>query len=243
MSGARCFRISSSRSPLISGILRSTIARSNSCRSAVLSASLGLVTAVTSKSRSPSRRDSVSMNRTSSSTMSSRIFSCDIAVSLLACGLGRCGPRQGTEEREGRPVAGAALDLDPTTHRLDDAVADRQTEARALADPLGREEREEDLAQHLGGHATPRVLDVELHPTVLHARAQGDATVPADGIAGVVDEVEQDLLELVRAGDELRELWRELLVHLDVRGTQVHVLHLEDPLDDALELHGRIVER
>ena len=91
---------------------------------------------------------------------------------------------------------------------LDDGVGDGQPEARALADLLRREERVEDLALGLLGHARPVVADLERDGVALFVVPrpddQGAAAVRRHHrLFGVDHEVEQHLLDLVRVGEDL----------------------------------------
>src|SRR4051812_49638988 len=59
--------------------------------------------------------------------------------------LGRLPPRlDGQVDREARSPAGGRRDLDPAVVLVDDAITDAESQARPLADRLGREERIED---------------------------------------------------------------------------------------------------
>ena len=85
------------------------------------------------------------------------------------------GGRGGQLEVEDRAAGGRAAIADAAAERVDDAVADRQAEAGALADRLGREERLEQLGLVVGRNARAGVLDLEDDAVVLVARADGDA--------------------------------------------------------------------
>ncbi len=52
-------------------------------------------------------------------------------------------------------MAHFGIDLHMAAGLLDEAIDHRETEARALAHRLGRDEGLEDPLQHLGRHATP----------------------------------------------------------------------------------------
>ena len=85
-------------------------------------------------------------------------------------------PPDRQDHTEAAPPAGRALDLDPPAVVGDDAVADRQPQARPLADWLGREERLEyprqDLlrdaaavVRHLQNHlVAPRRVSISIRP-------------------------------------------------------------------------------
>jgi hypothetical protein len=65
------------------------------------------------------------------------------------------------EDLEGRAPVDHTGQLDPPAVRLDDAVADRQPQAGASADGLGREEQVEDLVADRFGDALASVANAE----------------------------------------------------------------------------------
>ena len=81
----------------------------------------------------------------------------------------------GSSIRKVVPRPGLRLDADAAAVALDDAVRDREAEARADADRLGGEERVEDLALDLLGDARPVVVELEAHAVAAAARADADA--------------------------------------------------------------------
>jgi len=93
---------------------------------------------------------------------------------------------------------------------LDDPVRDREAEARAGADGLGREERLEDVRERV--RRDPRTivdyLRVHRAPVSVHARGQGDAPAVLAfqyGLLGVQQEVQEHLFELVLVGQHRRQ--------------------------------------
>src|SRR3712207_2173394 len=113
-------------------------------------------------------------------------------------GSGRVGGVVGADEREillrrldryldaeGRPVVEAAVNADRAAVALDDAVADREAEAGALPDRLGRKKRVEDFAEVLGGDAAPRVGDGDDHRLALEACRDAHFPALADRLGGV----------------------------------------------------------
>ena len=92
---------------------------------------------------------------------------------------------------------------------LDDAVADREAQAGPLGRPLGAEERVEDLVLHLGLDAAPGIG--EDHPDRAVGLSDGDVEASAvrHGVAGVQDQVQEHLLDLVRV-----DLERRRIVHI-----------------------------
>src|SRR4051794_29557245 len=83
----------------------------------------------------------------------------------------------GSPHRNDDPERGSradlALDHDAAAVPVDDAVDNREAEAGALADVLGREERIEDLRDHVGRDAGPVVGDGDLD--VVRLLPGGDA--------------------------------------------------------------------
>ena len=65
------------------------------------------------------------------------------------------------EDAEAGALAGVALDLEAASLVVDHPVGDAQTQAGAVADALGREERVEDLRQDLVGDAAAVVGDLD----------------------------------------------------------------------------------
>src|SRR5438046_1108969 len=81
--------------------------------------------------------------------------------------------RTGQKDLERRAVPGLAVDKDRTTALLHDAVYSGESEARALPDPFGREERLEQVLPNPVVHADTGIAD-----------CQHD--VRADGRAGMI---------------------------------------------------------
>jgi hypothetical protein len=116
-----------------------------------------------------------------------------------------------------------ALDVDVPAVAGDDAVHDRQAEAGAAADVLGREERLEHVLQRGLVHAHAGVLDADLHAraervvgvAVAGVHAQGQHAAPRHGVAGVDAEVEQRLLQLRRLAADV-QLRLDVELELDV---------------------------
>src|SRR5580765_7348186 len=109
---------------------------------------------------------------------------------------GRTGPSHGQPNREHRAAGGRALSPDLPAVLRDDLIADRETEPRALADGLGGEERIEDPAKGLGRHARPRVDDIDHRHGPLTSRLDGDRAHSRDGLGGVGEHVQEDLVDL-----------------------------------------------
>ena len=99
---------------------------------------------------------------------------------------------------------------------LHDRVGHGQAEPRPLADVLGREKRIEDLRLHILRYAGPIIGDFEDDRIAIEIMPGADdqhaAAVGADHrLLGVDDQVEQDLLNLVRVGKRLRQASGERL--------------------------------
>src|SRR4051794_19912382 len=105
--------------------------------------------------------------------------------------MGLSGDREGhAEERAARRDR---LDLEATAVPGDDAVAHRETEAGALADGLGAEERLEDALRDLGRHAAAVVANRHDGRAVAGEGRDPDVARAGDGIAGVADEMQEHL--------------------------------------------------
>src|SRR5689334_12286864 len=95
---------------------------------------------------------------------------------------------RGQQDPEGGPGADLALHRDAAAMTIDDAVNDRQAEARTLADVLGREERIEDLRDHVGRDPGAVVGDGDLDLLALAVRGDADgaaAVAHAERLRGV----------------------------------------------------------
>ena len=110
-------------------------------------------------------------------------------------------------DREDRAASGSVGGGDRAAVLLDDAVGDRQPEARALVHFLRREERIEDPRQHLLVDARTAVADPRDDRRAVRGRLDGDVDRPApaavdDRVLGVDQHVEEGLLKQQRvAGD------------------------------------------
>src|SRR5215469_7913974 len=94
-------------------------------------------------------------------------------------------------------VAGHRLDAQVAVVAADDDTpADIQPEAGALADRLGGEERLEDPLLDVGGHARPRVTDIDQKLVTVKRRPDSQRAQPGHGRDRVVDQVRPHLIEL-----------------------------------------------
>ena len=150
--------------------------------------------------------------------------------------------RQLDDER--RAFADDTLDADAAVVLLDDLPAHTQPQAGAavavLVGQLGREERLEDLPQVLRGDPGTRVGDLDLDRVAVVALAdfEPQAAAVEHRLAGVDDEVQDDLLDLPRH-DHGRRPALEALLDLDAVLAQVLLGENQDLLDDGDEV-GRL---
>ena len=126
-----------------------------------------------------------------------------VASACQACLFAACAPprsraRERQREREARALADGAVAGDRAAVLLHDAVGDRQAEAGALADLLGREERIVDARQLLGRNARARCRRSRRRPSAPSARGH-DRQPAALGhrVARVQEQVQEHLLQLV----------------------------------------------
>ena len=97
---------------------------------------------------------------------------------------------------ERRPDPELRLDLERAAVVEDDLAGDGEAEARAFAGRLGREEGREDLVADVVGDARARVADRDDHLVGGAAQADVDfAALGLHGVAGVPEQVEEDLTE------------------------------------------------
>ena len=102
-------------------------------------------------------------------------------------------------ERHGecRTLLDFALHGDASARLFDDAVADGETETRALANRFGREERVEDPSEVGFGDSLAGIAHLEDHRVTFGSGHDSDgASGLFDGVDRVVDQVEQHLLDL-----------------------------------------------
>ena len=137
------------------------------------------------------------------------------------------GDRTRQEDAEHRAAGLRGIDLDPAVVVLDDAVADRQAQARPLPRVLGGEERLEDLVAIGRGDAAAGVGDRQHHvfggrrqvqPALApHDLLGRDAQRPAagHGVDRVRDQVQADLLDLIGIAGDLGRRRRRAELDLD----------------------------
>src|SRR5262249_16826629 len=94
-------------------------------------------------------------------------------------------------------AAELTVDLDGPAVLADDAVAERQAQAGALADGLCGEKRVENAGQMFRAYARPIVLDFDDDVAkFLSGTDRDDAATAAARLNRVHDQVEKDLIEL-----------------------------------------------
>ena len=126
-----------------------------------------------------------------------------------------------------------ALDLNPAFVLTDDAIHGGQTEAGALTDILGGEKRLIYMREDRGVHAPAVVGDGKTEevsaagigmpaPVVFGERdssqANADGARAGDRIAGVDDEIHDNLLEIGGIGENARQIFGAVTLKLDVLG-------------------------
>ena len=143
------------------------------------------------------------------------------------------------------PLPDAALRPDAAAVLLDDAIADGEAEAGALAGVLRGEEGIEDAADggfvHAGAGVGERRDD-----GAAGAAGGGDAqgacaafvAAGTHGLLGVDDEVEEDLQELVRVDHRVGQVGIEFLHYVDVADAQIVVAEFEHALDQGVDVRG-----
>ncbi len=135
---------------------------------------------------------------------------------------------------EGCAAAGLALRPDAAAVIIDDAVGDGKPQAGALAGVFRREERIEDAAERLGLHARPVVVETDANGAVVPPRTHGELAFAARGehrLLCVDDQIEEDLLDLVRVDHRVGELLVQVQLEIDVLHAQVVVAQLQHALE------------
>ncbi len=81
---------------------------------------------------------------------------------------------------------------------MQNAPRDRQPESRAAAPAFGRDQRLEDSLQQVGRNALAVVFDPNLDPFAFLLRCDPDVAMLANCVAGIEEDVGQNLLQLVK---------------------------------------------
>src|ERR1035437_10171473 len=198
VSGLRRRTSSRNSSPLIPGIKRSTSARAYELRLRASTASVGLVKASMRRSSRCSARLSERHKFTSSSSKS-----IEYCISfLLGC---RFHAAVGLD-REGDGELAALSQFrghgDHSTMRRDNAVTDRETQSETRPAFFRGVERVENVIDVRWGDPRSVVAQLDQRPTApafkRFARVYPDRAVSRHGVGGIEQQVEEDLLYLVR---------------------------------------------
>ena len=121
----------------------------------------------------------------------------------------------------------------------DDSVADAQTEASALADRLGSVEGVENARRICYAGAAIRELNEEMG--AFHARFHPKIALRAffqDGVDGVIDEVQEDLLELVGIRGRMGKIRSEIQMHAVLAHAQVIIAQGKCVFEDGVYEDG-----
>src|SRR5688572_565612 len=190
--------------PLMPGSMTSRTIRSTSSVSRRLSASSPLAA---ERMSNPSRRStasSTSRRTSSSSTMRMRIRSLDTAREPLY-------PWQRNTKLGA--LAGSAGDADLSVARVNQAAADGQSEARAALAALRGDERIEDSSENVGRDSLAVIADADGDAVFVVRHFDPDVPPLGHGIAGIEEDVRQNLLQVVEVPAHLRRL--DVRVHAD----------------------------
>src|SRR5436190_348329 len=120
---------------------------------------------------------------------------------------------QGELETELRARAKFALHLNSTTVFLNDAVADRETQASALAAGFRGEERIVNALQMLVRNALSCVGDLNAHHVIFAGGCHRQRTAAFHRVARVEHEIQEDLLEFAGVPLDASEIGCEM--HID----------------------------
>ena len=161
-------------------------------------------------------------------------------VGLGLGGRGRRGFGGGEKDGEGGSLADFAFDLDSAVVVFDDFLADGEAQAGAVGfvgagGAFGGEEGLEDFGHELFGDAGAAVDDLDFDLVFDQRRLDGEGAAFAEhGLAGVDEEIEEDLLDLYAVGVDV-----EIGLNLDAEGDAVFLRVagqndeglFDDPLD------------
>src|SRR3954453_23434730 len=229
------FSSSSVAMPSSPGIMMSTIAASNGSARAISSPSAPDEATRTSY---PSRVSRVSrISRMISSSSTTRIVPWrEVAIPLLR----PCGPRGGRggrqHQREPRPLSNCAVAADHPVVLVDDPVGNRQAEPGPAADRLRREERIVDAGQLLGRDPGPGIGDLGERLAVDDARRHREPAAARHRIAGVQEQVEEHLLQLVLDAADDHGLARQIAANLDAADLELMLEQREYVADHRIQI-------
>src|SRR6266852_7927317 len=122
---------------------------------------------------------------------------------------------------------------------LDDAVADAQTKAGSFSDLLGGEKGIENAVRM--GDAVAIVAERDFQSIAGLGRRDLDArraTYGVHGVVGVVEDIEKDLLQLMRVTNDIGQSFIKVLDDFDTMTIEVIGPQLDSTAQDDIELHG-----
>ena len=146
------------------------------------------------------------------------------------------GHGQGHAEHRGEPGFAAHVQL--ALMIGDDAVADGQPEPGAARRTLGREERVEDLGQHVRRDAGAVVLELRHGRPAVHPGAHRDVAVAAGGIGGVEQDRHRRLDQPLAVAEDGRHAVGEVAGHLQSAESLVVLEQVERALEQRVEVGG-----
>ena len=123
---------------------------------------------------------------------------------------------------------------------LNDAVADGQSQAHALAHLLGGEERVEEAAEQMLRDAGAGVLEADEHQVAAlgHRGADGEPALALHGLPAVHQQIDEHLLQFALVPQDRGEVRVQLLDQLDTLELEV-ILHQGDHFfQDGVDLQG-----
>ena len=145
--------------------------------------------------------------------------------------------RQAYDERRALPRF--ALHVDFAAEFLDDVLAHAEPEARPLAFFLGREKRFENVVANFHRNPLPRVADPEFARAVFSGeRFDGDRSRIDHRLAGVVHEIEDDLLHEMRLDAHVNGVLAE--IHLAPMFAHRGFQHRQGERNDFVERHANL---
>src|SRR5258708_13714120 len=113
---------------------------------------------------------------------------------------------EGAPHRELGALPDLGDHVDLASMRGDDLVRDMETQARSGADLLGGEEGLEDLPHVLRRDAPARISDPDAGLLVLDPGAEMDVALLRNGLAGIDQQIDEDLLEALPVARHRRQL-------------------------------------
>src|ERR1700733_4796263 len=160
-----------------------------------------------------------------------------LAIQVSHCSLLADERRQ--VDRNRRPLFRRTPDSHLTARLRNETVSRAQTEARALADRLGREERGERFRLYFRRHADARIGDFQegeaaRRPAIIERhipRRDGNPPPGGKGVARVDHDIEDDVLHLVAIDQHLRPSI-QMRLRLDILAQRAadEIAHSDDEL-------------